>query len=241
MEFVRLGKGSRAPILLQRVGRNKDASLAVQATITRTASGSARRSDGSGPGGGPCPPFSEDLAAGPACGKPHAETIQLQLSYDRGLLGPRPLGLGVFLDIDCGADRLGAGTERLVFGWPVPAPLHGAAVAPGAIFGRRKVLVVTMTSGQRKEGPRAASSGPLSGTTMSTRVRTTVRKLDGSGASANALDTSGLTCAPRSSPPSSHPPSLRGRTITTAASERQGAEGALAGRSAAGGARSAAS
>jgi len=164
MEFTRLGSAPGVPILVARAGRTGDSSLAVQATLTRTASGYARRF-GSVPEA--CPPVTEDLASSPECGKPEVKSTKLGLLYERGLLKLSHKALGsVESANDCGASTVRGGMDALVFSWDegVPAKLNGAPLSPRAIFGRARVLIVRMSSGQKKKGPEKVTLGTLVGT-----------------------------------------------------------------------------
>lgn len=164
MEFTRLGSAPGAPILIQRAGRAGDSSLAVQATIVRTASGYARRY-GSVPEA--CPPVTEDLASSPECGKPEVTTTKLSLLYERGMLKLHGRAIGsVDGSSECGASTVRGGMDALAFSWPdgVPARLNGVPLSRHAIFGKKKVLVVRMSSGQKKKGPEKVALGTLVGT-----------------------------------------------------------------------------
>lgn len=164
MEFVRLGSAPGAPILIQRAGRSGDSSLAVQATIVRTANGYARRF-GSVPEA--CPPVTEDLSSSPECGKPEVASTKLGLLYERGMLKLRSRALGIpESSTECGASTVRGGMDALYFSWPdgVPARLNGVPLSPGAIFGKKKVLVVRMSSGQKRKGPQNVTLGTLVGT-----------------------------------------------------------------------------
>ena len=163
MEFVRLGKGPRAPVIVRRAGRRLDASLALTTTTTRKASGSASRQNP--PEGGVCDPRTEDLTKGPDCGKPFVDTVKAGLLYDRprGLLSLETKGLGALLpELDCPHSEIRGGIPSLRFAWPSQPKLPQFSIPPRVIFGKKRVIVRTEESGQRKEGPTSGTVGGLS-------------------------------------------------------------------------------
>lgn len=151
MEFVTLGPGPRAPIVIQRVGRSLDASLALTITTVRTSTGTASRQNP--PGGGVCDPRTEDLSQGPDCGKPDVSTGKSRLLYDRsrGSLSLEMRGLGSVLEIDCPASELLPGVGNLKFGWPLAPKLPPFALRPGVIFGTKKVILLDEFAGPPKK------------------------------------------------------------------------------------------
>lgn len=163
MVFTRLGKGPRAPVIIQRAGRAGDSTLALKVTTTRTASGYATRANPV-TGGGVCAPLSEDLTKGPDCGKPDVDTQNVGLLYSRGLLDIRLLGLGALPESDCPHSEIRGGIPALEFGRPTPPKLPQFAIPPGVIFGTKKVIVRATDSGPRKSGPKTVTIGNLVGT-----------------------------------------------------------------------------
>jgi hypothetical protein len=164
MEFVTLGPGRRAPIILQRVGRRFDASLALVVTTTRTAEGSASRQNP--PEGGVCDPRTEDLSQGPDCGKPDVSTRNSRLLYDsaRGLLSLQLRGLAPVLELECPHTEIRGGIPSLKFGWPSAPKLPQFNLPRRVIFGKAKVIVRSESVGPVKKGPETAAIGALTGT-----------------------------------------------------------------------------
>ena len=151
MEFVRLGSFRRAPVILRRAGRAADSTLAVRVRVVRYAAGVARRSPV--PPGTPetCPPVDEDLSTGPECGTPRRTGGKLALEYAGRSLGLRPVGLGSLLEIDCTRSEVTQILPEVRFGWPTPVRLPKATLAPAVIFGKRRVIVLRMTSPRRSQ------------------------------------------------------------------------------------------
>lgn len=132
--------------------------------VADPASGYARRY-GSVPEA--CPPVTENLASSPKCGKPEVTTTKLSLLYESGILKLRGRGIGSLEgSSECGASTVRGGMDALLFSWPdgVPARLSGMPLSRQAIFGKKKVLVARMNSGQKRKGPEKVALGALVGT-----------------------------------------------------------------------------
>lgn len=159
VEFVRLGAGPRAPVVMRRVASRLPV-FAVVVAATRTSSGSATRT----PAGPPeaCPPLTEDLSQGPDCGKPQPTRSNVSLTYLRGLLRIRLVGLGSVTDIACPVSQVFGGTPELKFGWPTPVNVRDEPLAPALVFGSRRAFVVRTVAPHRRTTETFAS-GPLSG------------------------------------------------------------------------------
>jgi hypothetical protein len=162
MEFVRLGKGSRAPILVQRKGRHGDSTLALSLTSTRTASGHASRTNP--PEGGVCAPRTEDMSQGPECGVPQVDKVNVGMLYNRSLLKLELNGLGPLVEIDCPVSEVRGGIPSLAFGWPAVPPLPQMILPRGVLFGKKKVIVMHSDSGPRSKPVQTAVIGTLTGT-----------------------------------------------------------------------------
>ncbi len=176
MEFVRLGKGSRAPILVQRKGRRGDATLALTLTTTRTASGHASRTNP--PEGGVCAPRTEDLSQGPDCGVPQVDTVNVAMLYNRSLLKLQLNGIGALVEVDCPVSEVRGGISSMVFGWPVQPPLPQMLLPRGVLFGTKKVIVMHSDSGPRSKPAQTAVIGTLTGTVSDFgRNRATIRMI----------------------------------------------------------------
>ncbi len=162
MEFLTLGPGPRAPIVIQRVGRSLDASLALRITTVRTSTGTASRQNP--PGVGVCDPRTEDLSQGPDCGKPDVSTGKSRLLYDRsrGSLSLEMRGIGNLPEIDCPVSELLPGIADLTFGWPLAPKLPRFSLRPGVIFGTKKVILLDEFADPPKQVETLA--GLLSGT-----------------------------------------------------------------------------
>jgi hypothetical protein len=164
LEFVRLGKGSKAPIIVQRRGRRFDTSHILRLTTTRTSVGSAERF-------GPpalaavCMPMVEDLSQGPECGKPVADTQRASFSYFRDVLKLSLAGLGALSEIDCPASQIHPGVTAMLFGWPTPARGDKMQILlpRGLIFGTRRVIVKSVDSGIIRTPTEAVTVGALTG------------------------------------------------------------------------------
>jgi hypothetical protein len=175
VEFTRLGSGRRAPIILRRSGANVGAVLTVVVKTTRMSSGTASRTPAAGVPPEACPPVTEDLSQGPECGKPVGSTAKAGLTFFQGNLKLRFLGLPLLLEIDCGGGQVRGGLPDLRYGWPTPPALRGVLLTAGEIFGRRRVIVKTLDSGQARS-TQQLTLGPLSGNaTHFGRNRVTIR------------------------------------------------------------------
>jgi hypothetical protein len=161
VEFVRIGRGSSAPIVIQRPGRRFDASLAVVTTTTRTSEGSASR-ESVGVPSPVCGPLTEDLSKGADCGKPQVETAKARLLYQRGLLSLEMRGLTALAVTDCPESAIGGDLGVMAFSWPTPARLPQFILPRAAIFGKQKVIVRHVDSGRVKKGPVTQLAGTLS-------------------------------------------------------------------------------
>lgn len=172
LEFLRIGKGPRAPILVKRPGRRGlDTSLILTVKVTRTADGSATRADPPGAPVSICSPVAEDLAQGPECGKPRVEKVKAALLYTRprpslGLLKVQLNRLLPLSDIECPVSEVRPGIDFMKFGWPTPVMRNELKVpiSPGQIFGTRRVIVGRFDSGLISTGPVNAAIGTLTGT-----------------------------------------------------------------------------
>lgn len=139
MEFTRVG----AVVLVHRKGRLTDASLNLKVRTTRTASGSASRTDVPGAPVTICPALNEDLSQGAECGTPQVVNVRAGLLYEKGHLrlalnGADGLG---FTAPDCPTSQIVDGLDGLRFGWPEP-PAAGQMrvfIPPAQIFGTAKV------------------------------------------------------------------------------------------------------
>lgn len=163
MVFDRLGKGPRAPVIVHRVGRRLDATLALVVTTVRTAEGTA--SEQNPPEGGVCGSHTEDLSQGPDCGKPVKDTVNVGMLYRGSLLSIEPVGFNPLLVIDCPGSDLRPGLDSLVFGWPEQPKVPKFIVPPGVIFGTTKVIARSVESGLVKDGPTSGAIGGLTFTT----------------------------------------------------------------------------
>lgn len=164
LEFVRLGKGSKAPIFVQRRGRRFDTSHVLRLTTIRTSVGSAERS---GPPGiaAVCMPLVEDLSKGPQCGKPLPDTQRASFSYVRGVLQLSLAGLGAATEIDCPASQIHPGITSMLFGWPTPVGKDKMRIPlPRAlVFGKRRVIVDSVDSGIIRTPTETVTVGVLTG------------------------------------------------------------------------------
>lgn len=159
VEFIRLGTGSRAPVLMRRVGSRLPV-FTVAVAATRTSSGSASRT----PSGPPeaCPPATEDLSKGPDCGTPQRTRANISLTYAGQLLKARLVGLGAVADIACPVSQIYGGTPDMRFSWPTPVQVRPEVLAPALVFGTRRAFVVRMQAPHRRLSEPIAS-GPLTG------------------------------------------------------------------------------
>lgn len=170
LEFVRIGKGRRALIIVQRAGRKKDTSHILRVKTTRTATGSAFRHD---PPGAPvsfCDPRDEDLSQGPDCGKVIEDTEKASFQYDRpssgvGLLRLTLNSFTALPEIDCPVSEIHPGVSSLLYGWPFPVRKDKMQVpiSPAQIFGTRRVIVETFDTGIVNAPPERVAIGSLSG------------------------------------------------------------------------------
>jgi hypothetical protein len=142
VEFVRYGR----TVLVQRVGRTGDSSLAARVTIHRTAEGGTHSSPITP--GVPCTVPDTDLSSNPDCGKdiPLSNAAFL-LSYRAGRLGlavsPRT-ALGGSVADDCGADPQTGASDLLRWSFPTPPDLEPAPLPERVIFGHRRAFKVTL-------------------------------------------------------------------------------------------------
>lgn len=170
LEFVRLGKGKRAPVIIQRAGRNRDASLILQARTKRTSLGSASRAD---PPGAPvsfCDPRVEDLTQGPDCGKIVTDTERASFLYSRpkpgiGLLRLALSPLAALPEIDCPVSVISPGLDSVLYAWPNPIKRNAMVVpiSPARIFGTRRAIVETFDTGVLSDPPETVNLGSISG------------------------------------------------------------------------------
>ena len=170
LEFVRIGKGKRAPIIVQRAGRTKDTSHILRVKTRRTSIGTATRAD---PPGAPvsfCQPLVEDLTQGPDCGKILEDTERASFQYIRpttgvGLLHLSLSPLGALPEFDCPDSQISPGLDSLLFGWPTPVMKDKMRVpiSPAQIFGTKRVIVETLDTGIINAPPESVSIGSLKG------------------------------------------------------------------------------
>jgi hypothetical protein len=151
MEFVRLGTGRRAPVIVRRVGRRLDSTLGLQVVILRRAEGTAHRAPIPPAPPEACPPVEEDLSTGPDCGKPQRTPDKAALLYANRHLELKQIGLGSNLEIDCTRSEVTQIIPDVRFGWPTPVRLPKAPLTPATIFGKKRVIVLRVRSPQRTE------------------------------------------------------------------------------------------
>ena len=170
LEFIRLGKGRNAQIIVQRVGRRFDTSHILRVKTTRTATGSAFRRDPPGATVSVCQPREEDLSQGPDCGKTLTDTERANFLYIRptpgvGLLQLNLNRFGTVPEFDCPVSEILPGVSRLLFGWPTPVMKDKMRVpiSPGQIFGTRRVIVETLDTGIINAPPERLVMGSLTG------------------------------------------------------------------------------
>jgi hypothetical protein len=170
MEFVRLGPGARAPVIVKRAGRKFDASLALKVRTRRTATGSATRADLPGATVSVCDPRTEDLSTAPDCGKTQVDDASAGLLYTRssGILQLKLNSSTVigFQPPECPLSEIAPGLDSLVFGWPTPPAMARLTtfLPVKDIFGPAKVLVRTINVTPAKRGPEMFSlAGLVSG------------------------------------------------------------------------------
>jgi hypothetical protein len=154
LEFVRIGKGPRAPIIIQRAGRKKDASLILKVETRRTGEGTASRADPPGATVSVCQPLTEDLSQGPDCGKSISDTerasfVMVRASSTLGLLRLALSSFGTIPEVDCPVSQIDPGVDSLLFGWPFPVKAKEMRfpLNLGQVFGSRKVIVETFDTG----------------------------------------------------------------------------------------------
>ena len=170
LEFVRIGKGKRAPIIVQRAGRKKDTSHILRVKTKRTAVGTATRTPPPGIPAAVCPPLTEDLSQGPDCGKVLEDTERASFQYIRpasgvGLLHLSLSPLGALPANDCPFSTITPGIDSLLFGWPTPVMKDKMRVpiTPAQIFGTKRVIVETFDTGIINAPPERVAIGSLNG------------------------------------------------------------------------------
>lgn len=173
VEFVKLGPGRSAPVILRRAGR-ATATFATKVTLRRTSSGFAQRINLTPVD--QCQPVTEDLSTGPECDKDIPSRTNLSLAMARDFLQLRLSGLASVEEIACPVSQVFGGTPDLKYGWPLFTPLEPVILPRGAVFGSRRAVVVTSTSGPPKRTTELLNSGPLGGSaTDFGRTRVTLR------------------------------------------------------------------
>lgn len=161
VEFVKIGRGRNAPVILRRAGR-ATATFATKVTLRRTSSGFGQRLNLTPVD--QCLPVTEDLSSGPDCDKDIPSRTNLGLAFAQSSLRLRLSGLGALEEIDCPVSQVFGGTPDLKYGWPLFTRLRPEFLPSQRIFGSARVIVVVATSGDsptRTTEP--ARSGTLTG------------------------------------------------------------------------------
>jgi hypothetical protein len=164
VEFLRVGTGRRAPVILRRVGRFGPVTFSVDVAVTRDASGFATRTNAANIPPEACPPLTEDLSQGSECGTPETFKTTMSLTLPRrNALSLQLVGLGMILEIKCPDGQIVPATDfTLPLGWPTPPKLGPELVPLGQVFGTRRVIIVRPDSLQRRTTERFAQ-GPVTG------------------------------------------------------------------------------
>jgi hypothetical protein len=182
LEFARYGK--TIIVKRNRGGQLGDTSLAVKVTVHRTATGGTSYSPSSPPL--PCDVPSTDLATNKDCGKDIAVSgSAMVLDWKGGRVNLRvsPLtelkGLGAPLD-ECGEDSQTGITDQVLWAWPKPVALQGAALPEKWIFDRRRptiVLHLRSSDVAPRHEARKVDFGELKGTVSDTGSSTATLRL----------------------------------------------------------------
>jgi hypothetical protein len=159
VEFVRLGPGPRAPVVMTRPGYRIPV-FTVAVSVTRQSTGSASRSNLTA--NDVCVPVTESLDGGPECGVAQPDRANLSMTFERGALRLRLSGLGAVSDIRCPVSQVYGGTPDLRYGWPTPVALRPEPIPRAQIFGTARVVVARAVSGTRRT-TMPISAGALSG------------------------------------------------------------------------------
>ncbi|MGE5407112.1 MAG: hypothetical protein ACM3NV_00715, partial [Syntrophothermus sp.] len=166
LEFDRYGP----KILVHRVGRRTDASLAVKVTTERTASGGSSFSPAHPPLPCEIPPY--QLSSNADCNRPlHSSGAMLMTYAGRGLgleVSRSTRLRGGFSEDECGGDPQTGVSDPFTLAWPNSPKLEPSpGVTRAEIFGRKPVIVVQLRSsdvGKRKEATQKWTSFTLNGT-----------------------------------------------------------------------------
>jgi hypothetical protein len=175
-QFDRYGREA----LLHRTGRETDASLAVQVSTTRAASGGSHGSPAHPPA--PCEVPPRNLAT-PDCGKAFPEGGSAAFTYEGGRLGLEisPKATPSPKKNTCGEDPQTGLTLYFEHAWPTVPPFTTSALPISRVFGKAHAFKVEMRVSDSNSPPqqsptRTVSAGNLKGTVTETPTnKATVR------------------------------------------------------------------
>ncbi len=176
LQFDRYGK----KVMIHRVGRTTDASLAVQVRMTRTATGGTTYSP---TGSAPCEIAPYHLADNPDCGKVMRSSGNMLLSYKGGRIGltvsPSTQGGGGFGQDECGEDPSTGVHDLFALSWPTPPELEPSRrhLSIGAIFGRGHAFRFLLRNSDVGQAAKRKSDYTPPGSDLNTKIEESSRNV----------------------------------------------------------------